>query len=164
MPSALWAGPREQGSVRMRLGFASENWDYELACGLPIGGARAFVLDPLVKEEEVRYVGGSRPVALLERKNASVWLRGEDGRRVSYPLTVIPSESALSQIVDPQLYPELAALRQEIGNWRFYHQFRTDPDTPLRRPQTGVLTPVLANDGADLAAALQTILEIGGDT
>ena len=161
MPSALWAGERERGSVRMRLGFASENWDYELACGLPIGGAPAFVLDPLVKEEEVRYVGGSRPVALLERKNASVWLRGEDGRRVAYPLSVIPSESALSQIVDPQLYPELAALRQEIGKWRFYHQFRTDPDTPLRRPQTGVLTPVLANDGADLAAALQTVLEIG---
>ena len=163
MPSALWAGEREKGSVRLRLGFATENWDYALACGLPIGGAPAFVLDPLVKEEEVRYVGGSRPVALLERKNASVWLRGEDGRRVSYPLSVIPSESALSQIVDPQLYPELAALRQEIGNWRFYHQFRTDPDTPLRRPQTGVLTPVLANDGADLAAALQTVLEIGDE-
>ncbi len=161
MPSALWAGERDRGSVRMRLGFANENWDYEIACGLPIGGARAFILDPLVKEEEVRYVGGSRPVALLERKNASVWLRGEDGRRVSYPLSVIPSESALSQVVDPQLYPELAALRQEIGDWRFYHHFRTDPDTPLRRPRTGVLTPVLANDGADLAAALQTILEIG---
>lgn len=161
MPSALWAGERDRGSVRMRLGFTNENWDYEIACGLPIGGARAFVLDPLVKEEEVRYVGGSRPIALLERKNASVWLRGEDGRRVSYPLAVLPSESALSQIVDPQLYPELAALRQEIGNWRFYHHFRTDADTPLRRPRTGVLTPVLANDGADLAAALQTILEIG---
>ena len=161
MPSALWAGERDRGSVRMKLGFANENWDYEIACGLPIGGARAFILDPLVKEEEVRYVGGSRPVALLERKNASVWLRGEDGRRVSYPLAVIPSESALSQIVDPQLYPELAALRHEIGDWRFYHHFRTDADTPLRRPRTGVLTPVLANDGTDLAAALQTILEIG---
>lgn len=161
IPSALWAGERDSGSVRMRLGFANENWAYEIACGLPIGGPAAFVLDPQVKEEEVGYVGGSRPVALLERKNASVWLRGEDGRRVSYPLAVIPSESALSQIVDPQLYPELAALRQEVGDWRFYHHFRSDADSPLRRPQTGVLTPVLADDGRDLAAALQTILEIG---
>ncbi|MDJ0946542.1 MAG: AAA family ATPase [Kiloniellales bacterium] len=163
MPSALWAGERGKGSVRMRLGFASENWDYEIGCGLPNIGRTysAFILDPLVKAEEVRYIGGSRPVALLERKNASVWLRGEDGRRVSYPLSVIPSESALSQIVDPQLYPELAALRQDIGDWRFYHHFRTDADTPLRRPQTGVLTPVLANDGVDLAAALQTVLERG---
>src|SRR5205085_8981564 len=55
----------------------------------------------------------------------------------------------------------LGALRQEFLGWLFYHQFRTDAEAPLRQPQVGVRTPVLSHDGRDLAAALQTILEIG---
>jgi predicted ATPase len=45
--------------------------------------------------------------------------------------------------------------------WRFYHQFRTDAGSPLRYPQIGVQTNVLSHDRSDLAAALETILEIG---
>jgi predicted ATPase len=40
----------------------------------------------------------------------------------------------------------------------------TDLESPLRQPQIGVQTTVLSHDGSDLAAALQTILEIGDDT
>src|SRR5690606_37240224 len=36
-----------------------------------------------------------------------------------------------------------------------------DPEAPARQPQIGTHTPVLSDDGADLAAALQTIREIG---
>ena len=57
------------------------------------------------------------------------------------------------------LEAELATLRQRLLGWRFYHQFRTDEASPLRQPQGGVFTPILAHDGADLAAALQTIRE-----
>jgi predicted ATPase len=52
-------------------------------------------------------------------------------------------------------------LRDQIRGWRFYDQFRTDVGAPARLPQIGTHTPVLGNDGADLAAALQTIIEIG---
>jgi predicted ATPase len=45
--------------------------------------------------------------------------------------------------------------------WRFYDQFRSDLDAPARLPQIGTHTPVLSNDGSDLAAAVQTIIEIG---
>jgi predicted ATPase len=69
----------------------------------------------------------------------------------------------LSQIIDPHLYPEISAVRHQILSWRFYHHFRTDLDSPVRRPQIGVQTTVLSHDGSDLAAALQTILEIGDD-
>jgi predicted ATPase len=48
-----------------------------------------------------------------------------------------------------------------MSRWRFYHHFRTDAESPLRHPQVGVRTPVLSHDGRDLAAALQTINEIG---
>lgn len=34
-------------------------------------------------------------------------------------------------------------------------------DAPVRKPQIGTHTPVLGNDGSDLAAASQTIVEIG---
>jgi predicted ATPase len=67
----------------------------------------------------------------------------------------------LSQLREPHLYPELSSLRAEMSQWRFYHHFRTDHESPLRHPQVGVRTPVLSHDGRDLAAALQTILEIG---
>jgi predicted ATPase len=57
--------------------------------------------------------------------------------------------------------PELVAVRDQIRSWRFYDQFRTDVDSPVRQSQIGTRTPVLDADGRDLAAALQTIIEIG---
>lgn len=53
-------------------------------------------------------------------------------------------------------------MRERMRNWRFYDGFCTDSGAPARRRQVGTYTPVLADDGADLAAAFQTILEIGG--
>lgn len=52
-------------------------------------------------------------------------------------------------------------LREHIRGWRFYDQMRTDATAPARLPQVGTHTPVLGHDGADFAAALQTIVEIG---
>jgi predicted ATPase len=50
---------------------------------------------------------------------------------------------------------------QAIRSWRFYDHLRTDAQAPARTAQVGTRTPVLSHDGADLAAALQTIVEIG---
>jgi predicted ATPase len=52
-------------------------------------------------------------------------------------------------------------LRDQIRTWRFYDHFRTDAEAPARQLQIGTYTPVLAHDGRDLAAAIQTIKEIG---
>jgi len=62
---------------------------------------------------------------------------------------------------NPQDTPELMELRERMRAWRFYDHLRTDRDAPARLPQVGTRTPVLSDDGADLAAALQTIREIG---
>src|SRR5688500_577024 len=67
----------------------------------------------------------------------------------------------MTQFADPRNAPEMLKLREQIRSWRFYDHFRTDVDAPARLPQIGTHTPVLSNDGADLAAALQTIREIG---
>ena len=169
MPSVLWAGERAgKKPVRMTLGVRTGVVDYELSCGLPRGAVygfparpSAFTLDPQVKEERVRFAEGAKRVTLLERDNALVRARNADGQRVAYPSAVSDSESVLSQLREPHQYPALSALCQEFLGWRFYHQFRTDPDSPLRHPQVGVRAPVLGHDGRDLAAALQTIEEIG---
>ncbi|GAB3888908.1 AAA family ATPase [Terrabacter terrigena] len=73
-----------------------------------------------------------------------------------------PWESMLTELADPERAPELLRVRRMIGGWRFYDSFRADSDAPARTPQVGTRTPVLADDGRDLAAALQTIREQGG--
>jgi predicted ATPase len=54
-------------------------------------------------------------------------------------------------------------VRERLRGWRFYDGFRVDSAAPARHPQVGTRTPVLADDGSDLAAAIQTILESGVD-
>lgn len=167
MPSVLWAGPRRRLSkkepVRVILAVTTDQFSHHLECGLPApGGSRDFASDPEVKEEYVWHgPERTRSTTLLDRHDATTWIRDAEGRMVAYPLQLLLSESVLSQIREPHLYPELSALRFEMRQWRFYHHFRTDPGSPLRQPQIGVRTPVLAHDGSDLAAALATIREIG---
>ena len=70
-------------------------------------------------------------------------------------------DSMMTHVADPRNTPEMLKLRESIRAWRFYDHFRTDADSPVRWPQIGTHTPVLSNDGADLAAAIQTIREVG---
>jgi predicted ATPase len=70
-------------------------------------------------------------------------------------------DSMLIHCADTTKARDLLLLREHMRNWRFYDHFRTDPHAPARRPQIGTLTPILASDGVDLAAAVQTIVEIG---
>jgi predicted ATPase len=67
----------------------------------------------------------------------------------------------LTEVVDPLAAPELWAVREALRSWRFYDGFRVDAASPVRQPQVGTRTWALAEDGADLAAALQTIAEDG---
>ena len=70
-------------------------------------------------------------------------------------------ESMLTEVIDPVRAPELLWVREQVRSWRFYDHFRTDVEAPARQAQIGTRTPVLHHDGRDLAAALQTIGEIG---
>jgi predicted ATPase len=163
MPSVLWAGPRTKGPVRMTLGVELEGLAYELATGLipPTPGGSAFNLDPHVKEEHIWSIDKKKRFELLKRDNATVNARDAEGTRVTFPMILSESESVLAELREPHRFPVMSALREVFLGWRFYHQFRTDIDSPLRHPQTGVRTPVLSHDGRDLVAALQTIREVG---
>lgn len=157
MPSVLWAGDRKKGAVRLRVAATIGSFTYELALGLPTPAETVFATDPLVKEERIRLDGA----LLLDRAKRSARLRDADGRPSTHAFDLWASESALARLSEPQRYPALFAVREALLTWRFYHQFRTDEGSPLRRAQVPVSSPVLAHDGRDLAAALRTIQEIG---
>jgi predicted ATPase len=179
LQSTLWAGPenlgaavkrgehRIQGTVRkervnLRLGFAGDDFGYAIDLGLPSPSKSAFGLDPEIKTECVWAGPILRPATLLvERRAWVVRTRNTDGDWDTLSYQLASFDSMMSQFADPRNAPEMLMLREQIRSWRFYDHFRTDVDAPARLPQVGTHTPILSNDGSDLAAALQTIMEIG---
>lgn len=110
----------------MTLGVLTDDFRYEIACGLP-NPRETFQLDPQVKEETVWLGAQKRPSQVLcERRNTQVRVRDPEHEWVEYHLALTHGESVLSQLQDPSRYPELWRLRSEFDGWRFYHQFRTD--------------------------------------
>jgi predicted ATPase len=179
LPSALWAGPEAFGTrvrsgelpvqgtrrtqpVSLLLGFASDGFGYVADLGLPIPSDSAFGLDPEIKREAVWSGPTLRPGATLVRRNGPLVEVRDDGGDFEPVTDQLRSfDSALAEIGDPRRSPELLAVREQLRGWRFYDGFRADADAPARRTQIGTRTPVLSDDGRDVAAALQTIREIG---
>lgn len=153
-------GPRQQ-SARLRLGFTGDDFGYAISLGLPTPSTSAFSLDPEIKRETI-WAGNKYRLAssLVDRNGAVIKMRsGRSWEVLSQYANNY--ESLFNQIADPIRTPEVISLRDNIRDWRFYDHFRTDVDAPARQPQLGTRTPVLHNDGRDLAAALQTIVEVG---
>lgn len=180
LPSTLWAGPEKiargvrhgdyavEGTVRkdtvsLKLGFAADPYSYSIDLGYPPPAQAAFPLDPAIKRECIWHGSIYRKAAVLvDRRNRVVQLAPVEGDEENILTANLPStDSMLATIADPQRAPEMLAVRETIRSWRFYEGFRTDPLSPVRAPQIGTFTPVLSNDGDDLAAALRTIMEFG---
>jgi predicted ATPase len=180
LPSALWAGPEAfarsvkagdhpvQGTVRkgpisLKLGFSSEEYGYAIDLGIPPPKPPSrFNRDPEIKAESL-WTGLvlQRANCFAERRGPSVTLRDENGERRQAFTSLKPYDSMLTHCSNPGDGAELLMLREHMRAWRFYDHFRTDAGAPARRRQVGTRTPVLASDGADLAAAIATIQEIG---
>ena len=184
LTSTLWAGPEHfsgamlrgeapvQGAgkrrepVNLRLGFAGEAADdfgYAIDIGLPRPSAdSAFSRDPQIKREAIWCGPILRPATqLVDRKGHALRLRDAAGAWNAIDRPVPSFASMLTEYADPRGAPEMLTLRERMRAWRFYDHFRSDAEAPARSPQLGTYTPVMANDGADVAAALQTIREIG---
>jgi len=150
--------------VGLRIGYASDGFGYLADLGLPSGdaGHSAFTLDPEIKRELVWAGPVLRPATtLLQRHGPSVQVRGDRGGLEVLVADLESFESALAVTGDPVRTPEVLAVRDQVRSWRFYDTFRTDAGAPARSMQIGTRTLALADDGSDLAAALQTIAEIG---
>ncbi|MGB1310520.1 MAG: AAA family ATPase, partial [Leucothrix sp.] len=176
--STFWAGPEKlsrsmqsgavpiqgtvrQKRVRLKLGFASETLSYAISLGLPKPSRSAFSLDPEIKRESIWVGDFYRPASTLVEREAAV-VKVRDARQWQVIANNVSSfDSLFGQIADPKNTPEILDLRETIRNWRFYDHFRTDAEAAARQPQLGTRTPVMHHDGRDLAAAIQTIREIG---
>jgi len=179
LESTLWAGPesltaalrrgeqpvqgtRRSEPVNLRLGFASDDFGYAVDLGLPSPSRSAFARDPQIKRECIWNGPLMRRAGLLvDRHNAAVQSRSADGDWQIAAQHLAGFDSLLAQFGDPRGAPEVLMLRERMRAWRFYDHLRTDAEAPARRAQVGTHTPALADDGADLGAALQTIREIG---
>jgi predicted ATPase len=179
LQSTFWAGPEQigramrsgrvpiQGTVRreamrLLLGFGAEDLSFAVDLGYPIPGETVFDLDPAIKRECIWSGPSFRPGALLvDRRGPSLRAVGASGEWETIPGRISAFESMMTEFSDPRSAPEMIAIRQRLRAFRFYDNLRADIDAPCRRPQVGTHTPALADDGGDLAAAVQTIREIG---
>lgn len=179
LSSALWAGPEtisramksgehpvqggpRKASVSLKLGFAVDDFNYSIDLGRPSPSSSAFAFDPEIKRECIWSGPKFRPGAVLvDRRGSVVRTRDTSGELQIITSTLSSSDSMLTQVADPERAPEILSMRERIRTWRFYDHFRIDADSPIRQPQLGTRTPVLNSNGHDLAAALQTILEVG---
>lgn len=179
LDSTLWAGPEtfsramksglapiegtaRKNPVAVKLGFASEDFGYAIDLGLPQPSCSLFSHDPEIKAEVVWAGETLRPGNVLtQRKGPGVITAAGRAKKKAVRATLAPFESMMTHAASPAETPELMELRERMRGWRFYDHLRTDRAAPARTPQVGTRTPVLSDDGADLAAALQTIAEIG---
>ena len=136
---------------------------YRIELGFPPKEATAaFLLEAQVKAETVSMSSRGKRIALMERKGNSVWARDIDGRHELVDDGLLSSETALASLRGGQ--SELGLLRDTLANWRFYHGFRTDADSPLRRPSRAITSPLLASDGSNLGAVFATLRHIREET
>jgi predicted ATPase len=167
LTSTLWAGSRSgpKRPISLSLGFADDEFGYAIDLGLPSQSSQArsaFLHDPEIKRECIWNGPVLKPSSLLvDRKGPVVRVRQDDGGWVMVTHGLSTFDSMMTHCADPRHTPEMLMLREQIRGWRFYDQLRTDASAAARQPQIGTHTPVLSSDGADFAAAVQTIIEIG---
>jgi predicted ATPase len=177
LQSTLWAGPEAfsramkagtqpvQGLVRknpisLKLGFSGDDYGYAIDLGLPQDSI--FLNDPAIKVESLwtgERLGRANEFAI--RKGPFVRIRNDNGEWREAYQHLAQFDSMMTHCSDPREALELLLLRERMRDWRFYDHLRTDRDAPSRKPQVGTYTPVLASDGSDLAAAVQTIRGMG---
>ncbi|MEO4043791.1 AAA family ATPase [Hoeflea sp. CAU 1731] len=170
--SAYWSGDtpkHKKARIRLSAEIVDEErgvvYTYEVECGFrPPKAAAGFTHEAQVKAEQLSVDTGRRPHVMMRRERAHISVRNADGRMEDYPDAPLVSETALFLLGDAGHYPEISTVRHTLGQWRFYHGFRTDAGSPLRQPCRPVTAPMLDEDGANLAAVFATLAHTRQDT
>lgn len=172
MASALWSGrrsPDKNFRIKLEVEVLDEEraatFRYRVEAGLrPPKAAAGFSFEPQIKAEELFIDTGSRPVTMMKRAGPGIMVRGENGRMQDYPEQALTSETAIALLGDAGHYPEIGTFRRRIDSWRFFHGFRTDRDSALRQPCLAVTSPLLDENGGNMAAVFATLVHTRGDT
>lgn len=171
MASAIWSGSRRAGKparIRLDAELMDEEraitFRYRIEAGFRPPKAAGFAYEPEVKEEELTVETGRRPVTVMKRAGPGILVRGERGRMADYPEQAMTSETAISLLGDAGHYPEIGSFRRAVDQWRFFHGFRTDRDSPLRMPCLAITAPLLDESGFNMAAVFATLRHTRQDT
>lgn len=120
----------------------------------------AFPNEAQIKAESLEWQQRGKAVSLLDRKGGTAWARDPSGRRELASDDILASETALAALTGRS---EISLVRDCLVAWRFFHGFRTDAESALRRPSRAVTAPSLASDGSNLGAVFATLHHIRGD-
>ena len=156
----------EGNSLRLAASFAdlgdgSFDPTYRLDVGFaPKEATAAFPNEAQVRAESLEWQQRGKAVSLMDRKGGMAWARDAAGRRELADDDILASETALAALSGRS---EVALVRDSLVAWRFFHGFRTDAESALRRPSRAVTAPSLASDGSNLGAVLATLHHIRGD-
>ena len=179
LQSTLWAGPEIitnelrlgqtplQGTLRkkpvhLRLGFTSDDLSYTIELGLPAPSETSFALDPVIKRECLWQGSAMKGAALrADRRGNTLRCRDIHNKWQNIDVLLTNYTSMLTEFASPTDAAEIVVMRDTIRTWRFYDYFRSDIQAPARRSEVATYTPVLADDGSDLASALKTIQAFG---
>lgn len=142
------------------LGDGSFDPTYRLEVSFAGIDVAAFRNEAQIKSETLDWQQRGKTVSLMDRKGGMAWARDAEGRRDLANDDMLASETALAALSGRS---EIALVRDSLIAWRFFHGFRTDAESPLRRPSRAVTSPSLASDGSNLGAVLATLHHIRGN-
>lgn len=176
LDAVRWAGPEQgtrrgqategtvrRGPVTLRLGVATDHLGYAIDLGLPVAQRSAFDLDPEIKQEHVFVGSHPRPAGVLVERKRGVARVSSNGSWSEIVRGMHPWSSVLDEFAGHAEAAELAGARRMLRGWRFHDALRTDATAPARQPQVATRASRLDDDGANLAAVLQTAIEMGWD-
>lgn len=163
--SVKWSGPFskfDKSLVSLSIRTESHQYDIDFTeVNSPRFNQPYFNNDIEIAGERLFKLQGSKKSKIFKRRRVSVEAGNASSGRADYTNMLDGNRPFISDIKDPQLYPALSELRSNLLRWRFYHRFRTDLGSPIRRPNLPVATLSLNEDGTNLTNAIATILEMG---
>ena len=170
--SAYWSGGKrkhEKARISLSAEIADEEtgiiYRYLVETGFKQAEPSAgFDNEAQIKAETLTVDTGRRPHVMMRREGGLITVRGDNGRMEDYPDQAMTSETALHMLGDAGRFPEISTVRHLIGQWRFYHGFRSDAQSPLRGPCLPITAPMLDEDGSNIAAVLATLAWTKQDT
>lgn len=157
----LWKGHQPAKEARIDISVDYPQGKTPLRHVLAIGdhGGRFEVVDERVEYEQPS-PGKSEPYFFYRFQHGHPVLNefdGEAGRRLKRE-NVLPEQSILSQVRDPERYPALAWLQNRYEQIRLYRNWSFGPNAALRREQsTHDRSDVLNDGGENLALVLSRI-------
>ncbi|MBA1413617.1 chromosome segregation protein SMC, partial [Klebsiella pneumoniae] len=112
LENMMWSGersPLDRHPRRLQIACRTDSFDYELQIGFPekLPYPTQFMLDPIVKEENIWLAGYSRRPSsrVLQRKNQAAFLVDVTGEKSTFTESIYENESVFGQLGEPHRFP-----------------------------------------------------------